>query len=298
MVSHDPATRFIEKIRNDRDHGASELARQCLMGIADCARDTSVNDVGTLRDSLVQLAHELQEARPTMAAIRNLVEQWLAVFAKAGTGPLDETRAQAVIYAQTLITESEQAVESAAAHAADLIGPGKTIITHSLSSTVVRVFETLGRRSEAIVTESRPPGEGRRLAERLSALGIATDFISDQQMGLFVQRADVALVGADTIAADGSVVNKAGTYLLALAARDQGIPFYVCFESFKCSKLGAADIPLERHDANEFAPPELPHVMPHNIYFDITPAHLVTAWIAESGVKREFSPRIVQSRSC
>ena len=123
----------------------------------------------------------------------------------------------------------------------------------------------------------------------LSALGVATDFISDQQMGLFAHRADVALVGADTIAGDGSVINKAGTYLLALAARDRGMPFYVCFESFKCSKLGAADIPLERHDANEFAPPKLPNITAHNVYFDVTPVHLVTAWIAETGVQQKFS---------
>ena len=104
-------------------------------------------------------------------------------------------------------------------------------------------------------------------------------------------RVNVALVGADAIAVDGSVINKAGTYLLALAAQDRGIPLYVCFESFKRSKLGAADIPLEQHDASEFAPPELPNITPHNIYFDITPVHLVTAWITETGMQRKFSPK-------
>lgn len=291
MAVGSAATLLIEKIRNDREHGASELAHQCLSGIADYARNTNIRDVTTLRDNLVQLARELQRARPTMAPITNLVERWLAAFAKAGTGQLDGARAQAVICAQALIAESEQAVERAAAHAADLIGSDKIIITHSLSSTVVRVFELLGSRTKAIITESRPPAEGRRLAERLSALGIATDFITDQQMGLFVHRADVALVGADAIAVDGSVINKAGTYLLALAAQDRGIPLYVCFESFKRSKLGAADIPLEQHDASEFAPPELPNITPHNIYFDITPVHLVTAWITETGMQRKFSPK-------
>ncbi len=56
-------------------------------------------------------------------------------------------------------------------------------------------------------------------------------------------------------------------------------------------RLAAADISLEHHDAREFAPPELPNITPHNIYFDITPAHLVTAWITEAGVLRELSFR-------
>lgn len=288
MALGSAAILLIEKIRSDREHGASELARQCLSGIVDCARNTDIKDVTTLRENLLQLARELQQARPAMAPITNLLERWQTAFEKPGAGQPDEARAQAVICAQALIAESEQAVERAAAHAADLIGSDKIIITHSLSSTVVRVFELLGSCTKAIITESRPPAEGRRLAERLSALGIATDFITDQQMGLFVHRADVALVGADTIAVDGAVINKAGTYLLALAAQDRGIPLYVCSESFKCSKLGAADIPLEQHDVSEFDPPELPNITAHNIYFDLTPAHLVTAWITETGMKREF----------
>ena len=106
---------------------------------------------------------------------------------------------------------------------------------------------------------------------------------------MFVQRADVALVGADTIAADGSVINKAGTYLLALAARDRGVPFYVCFESFKRSGFPASDAVLEKHDLSELDPPQLPHIKTHNVYFDITPPNLVTAWITEHGIAREPS---------
>ncbi len=290
MALGSAATSLIEKVRSDREHGASELARQCLAAIASFARDAEVDDVTTLRDNLTQLARELQQARPAMAPVINLVERWRMAFEKPGAGELDETRAQAVICAQALIAESEQAVEKAAAYAAELIGPDKLIMTHSLSSTVVRVFEILGSRARAIITESRPPGEGRRLAERLSALGVATDFITDQQMGLIVSHADVALVGADTVAADGSVINKAGTYLLALAAREREMSFYVCFESFKCSELAAADIPLEHHDPKEFSPPALPNITAHNVYFDITPMHLITAWITETGVRQRFSP--------
>jgi len=294
-VTVDTIERLVQQIRDDREHGASELARRCLSALAEYARTAAIRDAADLRSNLFALAQRLQQSRPTMAPITNLINRWLEVLQAASDLKSNGFRNRAVAQAETLIEQSREAVAKAARHAADLIGPGKTVMTHSLSSTVVNVFELLGSRAMAIITESRPPGEGRLLAEKLSSLGIATDFISDQQIGLFVQHADVALVGADTIASDGSVINKAGTYLLALAARDKGIPFYVCCESFKYSQLAAAAIPLEDHDPREFAAPKLPNITPHNVYFDITPAHLVTAWVTENGVQGEFSSKTAYS---
>ena len=284
-MTADTIERLVQQIRDDREHGASELARLCLSGLAEYARTADIQDAAEFKENLLALAHRLQQSRPTMAPITNLIDRWLQGVSNSKP---DGLRKSATDEAETLIALSREAVTKAARHAADLIGPDKTIITHSLSSTVVNVFELLGRRAKAIITESRPPGEGRILAEKLSSLDIATDFISDQQMGLFVQRADVVLVGADTIANDGSVINKAGTYLLALAAHDQGIPFFVCCESFKYSRLATAAIPLEYHDPAEVNAPKLANITPHNVYFDITPTYLVTGWISEVGVADEW----------
>jgi ribose 1,5-bisphosphate isomerase len=283
------AQQFVSRIREDREHGASELARTCLDALARHAERIEVTSNEALRQQLIEFAQQLQSTRPTMAAITNLIGAWIAAVQQLPAGDLSTLRDRIESISKTLILTSENAVSSAAAHAAELIGTDKTVITHSLSSTVVAVFECLASNVKAIVTESRPPSEGRRLAAKLSELGIETDFISDQQMGLFVKRADVALVGADTIADDGSVINKAGTYLLALAARDQGIPFYVCFESFKCSDVSPANVGLEQHDPVEIDPPKLTHVKGHNIYFDVTPPDLVTAWINEHGIRDESS---------
>jgi ribose 1,5-bisphosphate isomerase len=282
------AQQFISQIRQDREHGASELARTCLDALARHASSIETTSNEALRQQLIEFARELQNARPTMAAITNLIGEWIAAVQRLPASNASTLRDDIKSISTALILASENAVSSAAAHAAELVGTGKTIITHSLSSTVVAVFECLVGNVKAIATESWPPGEGRRLAAKLSELGIETDFISDQQMGLFVKRADVALVGADTIAGDGSVINKAGTYLLALAARDQGIPFYVCFESFKHSDVSSADVALEQHDPAEVDPPKLARVKGHNTYFDVTPATLVTAWITEHGVYQHW----------
>ena len=289
MIVITGAQQFISQIREDREHGASELARTCLDALARRVGSIEVTSNEALRRQLIEFAQELQSARPTMAAITNLIGEWIAAVERLPASDASTLRDEIKSISTTLILASENAVSSAAAHAAELVGTGKTIITHSLSSTVVAVFECLVGNVKAIVTESRPPSEGRRLAAKLSELGIETDFISDQQIGLFAKRADVALVGADTIAGDGSVINKAGTYLLALAARDRDIPFYVCFESFKHSDVSPADVALEEHDPAEIDPPKLAHVKAHNIYFDVTPPDLVTAWISEHGIRDESS---------
>ena len=188
------AQKFISQIREDREHGAGELARKCLDALSRHAGSIKATDNAVLRRQLIEFAQALQSVRPSMAAIANLIGEWIAAVERLPAGNVSTLRDDIKSISTKLILTSENAVSSAAAHAAELVEAGRTIITHSLSSTVVAVFECLVGDVKVIVTESRPPGEGRRLAAKLSELGIDTDFISDQQMGLFAERADVASI--------------------------------------------------------------------------------------------------------
>ncbi len=277
----------IVEIQDDRARGASELARRCLAILAEAARALPVASTAELRERLSVLVAELAKTRPSMAPIKNLLRRWEDCAAIDADMDLTTARRVAVERAEALIDASRRAVVDCAAHAARSLGSGRTVITHSLSSTVLEVCRSLkddGLR--VIVTESRPLEEGRQLAERLSIWNVPTLYITDAQMGLFVARADTALVGADSVLADGSVVNKAGTSLLALAAREQGVPFYVCCESFKWREAGEPPPELEEMAPAELGVPAWPGVTVRNVYFDITPARLVSVWIDETGVRR------------
>jgi translation initiation factor 2B subunit (eIF-2B alpha/beta/delta family) len=276
----------LAEIRNDRTHGASELARRCLLVLAEAARAQSARSVVNLREQLLALNAELARTRPSMAPIQNLLRRWREAVTLDPGMELGAARRMAAERAEALIATSRQAAADCAVRAADLLGPGRTVMTHSLSSTVVEVCRLLGDRGlRMIVTESRPLAEGRRLVEQLSTWGVPTTFITDAQMGLFVAEADAVLVGADSVLADGAVVNKAGTYLLALTARDRGVPFYVCCESFKWRAAGQPPPELEEMAAAELETPDWPGVTVRNVYFDLTPARLVRAWIDETGVR-------------
>jgi len=281
-------TQFDQKLSTiaaDRSHGASELARQCLAILAESARFAAVENVTTLQRALTDRAQRLAAARPSMAPIQNLLRRWQKQLRAMPPDDLAAARIHAAKTAQDLEQASRQAVFDIAGHAAQLLGTGKTLITHSLSSTVVELCRVLKERAlRMIVTESRPLCEGRRLAEQLSAWAVPTVYITDAQIGLFVAQADAVVVGADSVLADGAVVNKAGTYLLALAARECHVPVYACCESFKFLPQTAAPT-LEEMAVAELDVPEWPYVTSRNIYFEITPAHLITRWITEQGVK-------------
>ena len=282
----------VREIASDRSRGASQLARRCLDLLAEYARTVPIvptpgepEAVALLRRELVAFGKALKASRPSMAPIQNLIDGWVVALTDMPRDQLDAAREFAAAKACSLMDESVRAASQVSGHAAGLVAKGQSIITHSLSSTIIGVFRELSSRGvHAIITESRPLMEGRTLARQLSKLRVTTSFITDAQMGLFISKAHLAIVGADSILGDGSAVNKAGTYLLALAARDCGVPFYVCCETFKHTTKMAGEIELEEMEPGEFQPAVLPCVTAHNVYFDITPARLITGWVTENGV--------------
>ncbi len=275
----------LARIRDDRVHGAGEIARECLRLMVESARAIDAGSAGALLTLLRARAGRLAACRPSMASVHNLLERWRDQADAIGEVPVADARTLAAKAARSLIEQSARAAQQAAEHLARHLGGGKILLTHSLSSTVIALFERLVPLGvSAIVTESRPLNEGCLLAGRLGGMGVPTTLITDAQMGLFAANADAVVVGADSLSAEGSLVNKAGTYLLALAARDRGLPFYVCCESFKRRPPGMVEPALEEMNGGELGAPRMVGVTAKNVYFDITPTALISAWFDENGI--------------
>jgi methylthioribose-1-phosphate isomerase len=153
------------------------------------------------------------------------------------------------------------------------------------------------------VDETRPRNQGALLtAFELSGHGVAHTIIADNAGGHLMQRGqvDLVIVGTDRVTRNGDVANKIGTYLKALAAKDNGVPFHVaCPHSTIDWRIAqGADIPIEERDEREItdvtgqapdgviarlrvAAPGSPAANPA---FDVTPARLVTSIVTERGV--------------
>jgi methylthioribose-1-phosphate isomerase len=153
------------------------------------------------------------------------------------------------------------------------------------------------------VDETRPRNQGAALtAWELGQHGVPHTVIADNTGGYLMQRGlvDMAIVGADRVAANGDVCNKIGTYLKALAAKDSGVPFYVALPSptIDFSVASGSEIPIEQRSGEELAAIagktadgriETVRLVPDgtpvaNYAFDVTPARLVTGLITERGV--------------
>jgi translation initiation factor eIF-2B subunit delta len=274
-------------VRDNLRDGASQLARVALDSLAAYA-DADVTDVEQLRSELVAFADELAEVRPSMTAIHNLVARWRMGVAEFD-GDLDALRSYARTQAQQVRTWADAATDATMRNAIATLGEKRRLMTHSISSTVSRVLLHMPRDGlEVVVTESRPAQEGWNLASTLARAGVHVTYITDAQMALFVGGVDAVVMGADSLLPDGALVNKAGTHLMALAAREAGVPFYVCAESFKCTTQTAGDMVLEEKSGSELRPPPVPGIRTRNVYFEVTPATLVTDWLSNEDLSARF----------
>jgi methylthioribose-1-phosphate isomerase len=161
------------------------------------------------------------------------------------------------------------------------------------------------RHVSVIACETRPYLQGARLtAWEMVQEGIPCTLITDGMAGHLMSRreADLVIVGADRIAANGDVANKIGTYALAVLARRHGLPFYVAapLSTFDPNIADGSQIPIEERPADEvtgyrgarWAPQG---VAVRNPAFDVTPAELVGAIVCERGVVRAPSRERIQA---
>ncbi|MGV6859353.1 MAG: translation initiation factor eIF-2B [bacterium] len=275
----------LDKIRKDHSHGATELARKALDVLARSAYEIRTDSTAEAVEILSAQVDKVLSLRPGMAPIANLASEWSTTLEEHRDQPLDFARKAWAAHAEWVIENSRSAVAQTATNTVDLVLDGMTVMTHSLSSTLVGAFRQLaGRDVKIIVTESRPQNEGYWLAKVLSEIGVHHDLVTEAQMALAVQEADLVLVGAESLTHDGSVINKVGTHLLALAAREYGVPVYVCCETFKKLPEGAGDIELESMDPAEVGAPSYPYTQVRNTWFDITPVELLEGWVNEETV--------------
>ncbi len=282
-------TGLIEEIRNNKTHGASQLARQAAKVLKTAAEYSQAESTGEFLREQQEIGQQLISTRPVMAPLFNIVTRLLEATADTSMD-LDSIRQRAIAEADKLISISLKAVARIAAYGTELIADGDTIMTHSYSSTVTAALKaafTTHTSIEVITTRSGPGRTGERTAREFATRGIPLTFIDDTAMGLYLPTVNKVMVGADRICADGGVVNGVGTYLLALASEKAGLPFYVLCETLKFDpRLSSHESgPEEKEPAEVVEPGRLPPgVTIKNPYFDITPPELVTAVVTERGL--------------
>ena len=262
----------VETVRADDDHGSAYVSLRALEVLRDRAAEAAARDGD--HGALAALARDLRAARPSMGVVANRVNRVLS-----GAG---DTPGSVLDAALDACERAVRADGEAAANAAAVVGD--RVLTLSRSGTVLEALR--GADPEAVfVAESRPAREGVGVARELSEADAAPDvsLCVDAAVGHVVaeEAVDTVLVGADSVLADGAVVNKVGTRLAALAARASGVDCYAVCSRDKVVPETAVEL--------ESGPPEAVHERSApfevlNRVFERTPAELFAGIVTEDGV--------------
>ena len=265
---------------------------------------------GKSRDELAAALETLRASRPTAVNLMNNLDRMkIALWQEEYVPAL-------VAEALRLIDEDKRLCDAIASAGSALVKPGSRLLTHcntgglatagvgTALGVIARAHQD-GNVSNVWVDETRPRNQGAALtAWELGHHGVPHTLIPDNAGGHLMQHGlvDVVFVGSDRTTAAGDVANKIGTYLKALAARDNGIPFYAVLPSSTIDwniEDGVRDIPIEERGPEEVRfttgwddsanRPATVRICPEktpaaNYGFDVTPARLVTGILTERGL--------------
>jgi methylthioribose-1-phosphate isomerase len=292
--------------------GAPAIGATAAFGLALAAQASPARDLSGLRADLMDAAETLQQARPTAVNLSWALKRILRVLSDtplqgSEPGSVEDVRGAILAEARRIADEDVAVNQRMARHGAALMGESETVIHHCNTGAlatvdwgtalgVIRMAHEQGKRPHVLVDETRPRLQGARLtAWELDQYGISYEIISDGAAGYFLQSGQVqrVFVGADRVASNGDVANKIGTYMLALAAYDNRVPFYavVPTSTVDLSLSHGGLIPIEERDPGEVLSLQVEGeraapagAKARNPAFDVTPNRLVTAIITENGV--------------
>ena len=297
--------------------GAPLIGVTAAYGMYLAARNYSGND---FQAEMKLAAEKLKSTRPTAVNLAFAVDEALSVI--ADEFPVSENVEKLFDYAENLKLREIDFSKNIGKHGLEIIkaigeskhGEPVQILTHcnagrlacvelGTATAPIYLAHEAGIPVHVWVDETRPRNQGARLtAWELGEAGIPHTVIPDNTGGHLMQHkmVDMVIVGSDRTTLNGDVANKIGTYLKALAAADNGIPFYVALPSTTIDWTlndGILEIPIEQRDGSEVSMMEgLLEGEVHefrilseksavaNYGFDVTPARLVTGLITERGV--------------
>jgi len=286
--------------------GAPAIGDTAAYGLALGAQQAADDELDARWAELCDL---FAKARPTAVNLVWAVERMKRVFAHVRPRGTEEVRKMLLAEAQRIWEEDVESCRAMGAHGAALIAGPARILTHCNAGAlatgdygtalgVIRAAYAQDKVLMVYADETRPFLQGARLtAWELMADGIPTTLITDNMSGhlMAAGEIDLAVTGADRIAANGDVANKIGTYMVATMCARHDLPFYVAapLSTIDLHCPSGVQIPIEERPFEEvtkvfgqvaIAPVG---VKVRNPEFDGTPAELVTAIFTEKGVARK-----------
>ena len=229
-----------QAIRDMAVRGAPAIGATAAYGLALAAANSEATDSELMWIDLESASETLAASRPTASNLVWALERMNSRARAASDQSPQAIRQLMLEEAQRIADEDVEINKAMGSFGAELIQDSDTVIHHCNTGAlatvdygtalgVIRAAHEQGKQVHVLVDETRPRLQGAKLtAWELEQYGVPYEIISDNAAGYFLSRGHVAgcFVGADRVAANGDVANKIGTYMLALAAHDNEVPFY------------------------------------------------------------------------
>ena len=289
-MNQDYVNEVSEKIKSMEIRGAGKIARSAAEALKVFSIESPETDGESYLKELKEAGSLLSSSRPTAVSLPNAIRYVLYRVENSGATDAEELKEATKKAADEFIQNSLEAVQKIGLLGAKRIDDGDTIMTHCNSTAAIEVIKSAwgeGKDIKVIASEARPRYQGRITVKELAKEGIPTTMIVDSAVRAVMKEVDKVVVGADSIAANGAVINKIGTAQIALCANEARVLFFVAAETYKFhpeTYLGGI-VEIEERDASEIADPdEFKGVTIRNPAFDVTPSEYIDIIITEKGV--------------
>jgi len=277
-------TQALDAVREMKTRAFGQVLAFLYSGALLAQRD-SHSDAGALRARIAEMTQQFCDARPTFdfRGLESFFDEWFDRL-PAGAAAGETIARQAREFGQQIM----HARRARARRAAAVLPNPARVLTHcNVSGELVAVAHfcrELGKEFSVVATETRPYLQGTRLtAWELAQAGVPVSLIPDCAVAQVMAKGEVnaVIVGADRVAQNGDIINKVGTYPLALMAHEYGVTFHALVQDPRSLERGV-DVPIEERPAAELltfqgepiaAGADLDARYPS---FDVTPAELIT----------------------
>ncbi|WP_435097447.1 ribose 1,5-bisphosphate isomerase [Halorubrum sp. N11] len=296
-----PVRETAESIATMEVRGAATIASaaaEALAAQAEAAAESegTASDPGAFRASMRAAGRSLRETRPTAVSLPNALRY---VLQRMEGETVDELRRSVVDASDAFVHQLDCAQDDLGQVGANRLADGDTVMTHCHSTDALACIEAAveqGKSISAVVKETRPRQQGHITAEALRDAGVPVTLIVDSAARRYLDEVDHVVVGADSIAADGGVINKIGTSGLAVNARERGVPIMTAAQTIKLhpETLTGHTVEIEMRDEGEVIDletrEEIGEITVENPAFDVTPPRYMDAIVTEHG---QFPPESI-----
>ncbi len=298
---HESILDTAERIGQLTIQGARNVAIAAIKAVEEASRESKAKQKDAFLKEMSEAKTVLFASRDTEPLMRNAVHYVIQSVDSSNKTSVPELVDVVSQVSSQFLERLQRSKERIAVVGSKRILNRSRVLTHCHSSTVTNMLiraKLEGKTFEVVCTESRPVFQGRITAKEMLDAGIRTTMIVDSAVRHFMNEVDFVVVGADAITSEGNVINKIGTSMVALAAKEARTPFYVASELLK---FDPATIHGNYERIEERSPEEVWADSPdgliiRNPAFDVTRREFIHGIICDEGIISPHSINELMSR--